>query len=222
MAVTMDGAMVGYTYNVTPTKSTVRTIIDSEASIAALIQSSRDQGTVRGTLGVDGTPLCRMYYLPEDNLPRPGDVVVTSGVGDLNDGRSFPKGIPIGTVRESTRADGEQQAVRRGGAAGGLSAHRIRDRAALSAGRAGGGGARLDRRGHQLHAAGFARARAYGADRQRLLPARAHAHAQPTPGPTVTVGEDGQEVLVTPAPTESTPNPARATSTRCPTRRPRT
>jgi len=76
----------------------VRTVIDSDASIAALIQSSRDQGTVRGTLGVDGTPLCRMYYLPEDNLPRPGDLVVTSGVG-----MSFPKGIPIGVVRESTR-----------------------------------------------------------------------------------------------------------------------
>ena len=98
MAVTMDGALVGYTYNVTATKSTVRTIIDSEASIAGLISSSRDQGTVRGTLGVDGTALCRMYYLPEDNLPRPGDLVVTSGVG-----MSFPKGIPIGTVRESTR-----------------------------------------------------------------------------------------------------------------------
>lgn len=103
MAVTMDGAMVGYTYNVTATKATVRTIIDSEASIAGLISSSRDQGTVRGTLGVDGTALCRMYYLPEDKLPRPGDLVVTSGVGDLNSGRSFPKGIPIGTVRESTR-----------------------------------------------------------------------------------------------------------------------
>lgn len=69
MAVTMDGAMVGYTYNVTPTKSTVRTIIDSEASIAALIQSSRDQGTVRGTLGVDGTPFaacttCRRITCP--------------------------------------------------------------------------------------------------------------------------------------------------------------
>lgn len=98
MAVTMDGALVGYTYNVTATKSTVRTIIDSEASIASLISSSRDQGTIRGTLGVDGTALCRMYYLPEDNLPRPGDLVVTSGVG-----MSFPKGIPIGTVRESTR-----------------------------------------------------------------------------------------------------------------------
>lgn len=98
MAVTISGALVGYTENVTETKSQVRTIIDSEASIAGLIQSSRDQGTVRGTLGIDGEPMCRMYYLPDDHLPRPGDVVITSGVG-----MSFPKGIPIGTVRESTR-----------------------------------------------------------------------------------------------------------------------
>lgn len=98
MAVTMDGALVGYTYNVTSNSCDVRTIIDSEASIAGLISTSRDQGTVRGTLGVDGQAMCRMYYLPEDHLPRPGDLVVTSGVG-----MSFPKGIPIGTVRESTR-----------------------------------------------------------------------------------------------------------------------
>ena len=98
MAVTMGGALVGYTYDVTSNKSKVRAIIDSEASIAGLIQSTRDQGTVRGTLGIDGQPMCRMYYLPDDHLPRPGDVVVTSGVG-----MSFPKGIPIGTVRESTR-----------------------------------------------------------------------------------------------------------------------
>ena len=98
MAVTISGALVGYTESTQAHKATVRTIIDSDASIAALIQSSRDQGTVRGTLGIDGTPLCRMYYLPDDNLPRPGDLVVTSGVG-----MSFPKGIPIGIVRESTR-----------------------------------------------------------------------------------------------------------------------
>lgn len=98
MAVTMDGALIGYTENVTSTKSVVRTIIDSEASIAGLISSSRNQGTVRGTLGIDGQAMCRMYYLPEGLLPRPGESVVTSGVG-----MSFPKGIPIGTVRESTR-----------------------------------------------------------------------------------------------------------------------
>jgi hypothetical protein len=49
-----------------------------------------------------------MYYLP-DNLPRPGDMVVTSGVGSTDEEDSviriiFPKGIPIGTVRESTRS----------------------------------------------------------------------------------------------------------------------
>ena len=98
MAVTISGALVGYTENTKKNEATVRTIIDSNASIAAIIQSSRDQGTVRGTLGIDGTPMCRMYYLPDDNLPRPGDLVVTSGVG-----MSFPKGIPIGEVRESTR-----------------------------------------------------------------------------------------------------------------------
>lgn len=98
MAVTISGALVGYTESTQAHKATVRTIIDTDASIAALIQSSRDQGTVRGTLGIDGTPYCRMYYLPDDNLPRPGDLVVTSGVG-----MSFPKGIPIGIVRESTR-----------------------------------------------------------------------------------------------------------------------
>ena len=98
MAVTISGALVGYTENVKETTSTVRCIIDSEASIAALIESSRDQGTVKGTLGIDGTYMCRMYYLSDDHLPRPGDTVVTSGVG-----MSFPKGIPIGTVRESTR-----------------------------------------------------------------------------------------------------------------------
>lgn len=98
MAVTISGALVGYTDSTEEHKSTVRTVIDSNASIAALIQSSRDQGTIRGTLGVDGTPMCRMYYLPDDNLPRPGDQVVTSGVG-----MSFPKGIPIGIIRESTR-----------------------------------------------------------------------------------------------------------------------
>ena len=98
MAVTISGALVGYTESTQAHKATVRTIIDSDASIAALIQSSRDQGTVRGTLGIDGKPMCRMYYLPDDNLPRPGDLVVTSGVG-----LSFPKGIPIGEVQESTR-----------------------------------------------------------------------------------------------------------------------
>lgn len=104
MAVVYDGGLVGYTYDVEETTSSVRCIIDSDATVFGMIQSSRDQGAVKGTLGIDGEARCRMYYLPENSLPRPGDVVVTSGVG-----MEFPKGIPIGTVRESTRGMDENK-----------------------------------------------------------------------------------------------------------------
>ena len=56
-------------------------------------------------MGINGEPTCRMYYLSENHLPRQGDTVVTSGVGV-----EFPKGIPIGVVRESTRGMEEGKA----------------------------------------------------------------------------------------------------------------
>ncbi|MCR4887030.1 MAG: rod shape-determining protein MreC [Clostridiales bacterium] len=98
MAVVAQGGLVGVTYDVKDYKCQVRCIINSDCTVAGLVQSSRDQGSVKGTLGTDGKPMCRMYYLPDSSLPRPGDVVVTSGVG-----LEFPKGIPIGYIRESTR-----------------------------------------------------------------------------------------------------------------------
>ena len=98
MAVVSNGGLVGYTYNTTNSTCKVATIIDSDTTIPALMESTREQGSVKGTFGVNGEAACRMYYLPENHLPRTGDTVVTSGVG-----MPFPKGIPIGTVRESTR-----------------------------------------------------------------------------------------------------------------------
>ena len=99
MAVITSEGLVGYVYEVFDSTSKIITIIDDQASLAALIESSRDQGAVKGTLGSTGEPLCRMYYLSADSVPRPGDRVITSGVGV-----SFPKGLLIGYVRESTRA----------------------------------------------------------------------------------------------------------------------
>ena len=99
MAVITSEGLVGYVYEVFDTTSKVITIIDDQASLAALIESSRDQGAIKGTLGSTGEPLCRMSYLSADSVPRPGDRVITSGVGV-----SFPKGLLIGYVRESTRA----------------------------------------------------------------------------------------------------------------------
>ena len=98
MAVVDNGGLVGVTYNTREHTCNVRCIINSDCTVAGLVQSSRDQGSVKGTLGTNGEPMCRMYYLPDNSLPRPGDMVVTSGVG-----LEFPKGIPIGYIRESTR-----------------------------------------------------------------------------------------------------------------------
>ncbi len=98
MVVCIRGALVGITYDVTENRSLVKGIIDRECEVAGLIESNRDQGTVSGTLSIDGKNNCRMYYLTFSTLPRPGDLVVTSGIGTR-----LPKGIPIGTVRESTR-----------------------------------------------------------------------------------------------------------------------
>ncbi len=99
MAVITSEGLIGYVYEVFSSTSKVITIIDDQASLAALIESSRDQGAVKGTLASTGEPLCRMYYLSADSVPRPGDRVITSGVGV-----SFPRGLLIGYVRESTRA----------------------------------------------------------------------------------------------------------------------
>ena len=199
MAVTMDGALVGYTYNVQEKSATVRTIIDSEASIAGLISSSRDQGTIRGTLGVDGTALCRMYYLPEDNLPRPGDLVVTSGVG-----MSFPKGIPIGTVKESTRGmESNKQFVVVNPQADFQhieyvivlryqpEAEDVEERSSsndsLSI--------------TPLDTAAPVPTIQIGNDFYQLAPT---PEPTPEPSPTVLIGEDGSEIVITPAPTDNT------------------
>lgn len=104
MAVVHSGGLVGYTYDVEAHQCKVLCIIDGDATVAAMVQSSRDQGSVKGTLSIDGTASCRMYYLPDNSLPRPGDLIVTSGVGV-----AFPKGIPIGYVRESTRGMDENK-----------------------------------------------------------------------------------------------------------------
>lgn len=199
MAVTMDGALVGYTYNVQETSATVRTIIDSEASIAGLISSSRDQGTIRGTLGVDGTALCRMYYLPEDNLPRPGDLVVTSGVG-----MSFPKGIPIGTVKESTRGmeSNKQFVVVEPQADFQHVEYVIVLRYQPDA-------LEVEERSSSndslaitpLESAAPVPTIQIGSDFYQLAPTPVPT---PEPSPTVIIGEDGQEIVVTPAPTNDT------------------
>ena len=99
MPVISGGSLVGYIDSVDRYRSVVRTVIDSNISIGVVIQSNtRDQGTLNGTIGMDGTAMCRVYLVEKSELPRPGDMVITSGIG-----MDFMDGIPIGVITESTR-----------------------------------------------------------------------------------------------------------------------
>jgi len=94
MAVVTEKGLVGRVIEVGGHWSKVLSIIDSQCAVSAIAQRSRDNGTLQGdTTLYDGEGLCRMVYLPQDATVREGDIVITSGLGDI-----FPKGLPIGTV----------------------------------------------------------------------------------------------------------------------------
>ena len=73
------------------TTSKVLFLNDANISVSALIQRSRQEGLVSGTMG----NALMMRYLPQDVDIQPGDTIVTSGLTNV-----YPKGILIGTVVE--------------------------------------------------------------------------------------------------------------------------
>ena len=96
MAVVADSGLVGVTCDVTENTCRVRCVISGECAVAALIQSSRDQGMVLGAMEATGEPLCFLEGWTADARFQSGGLVVTSGVGV-----AFLKGVPIGYIRDS-------------------------------------------------------------------------------------------------------------------------
>lgn len=89
MGVIAPSGVVGRVVKITPVSSVILLITDSNNAVTGLIQRTRDEGIVSGTLqgGV------RMKYIPLLSAVRERDVVVTSGLTG-----EFPKGLLIGTV----------------------------------------------------------------------------------------------------------------------------
>ena len=89
MTVMGPTGVVGQVISTTPTSATVRLLTDPQSGAAALVQSSRAEGVVRGSL--EGA-----LYLEDveaDVQVSVGDVVITSGLGG-----SYVRGLLIGTV----------------------------------------------------------------------------------------------------------------------------
>jgi len=81
--------VVGRVFQVSATSSRVLMLTDTSSAVDALVQRSRAPVVVEGRLG----NRCRILYLARADDARPGDRVVTSGLGDV-----FPKGLLIGQI----------------------------------------------------------------------------------------------------------------------------
>lgn len=88
--------VVGQIVSVSSHTATVRLLTDPQSGAAAMVQSSRAEGILRGSL----VGLLYLEDLDADAEVNVGDVIVTSGLGG-----SYARGLIIGTV---VKVDGQQ------------------------------------------------------------------------------------------------------------------
>lgn len=81
--------VIGQVSHTTEHSSTVRLLTDPNSGAAVMIQSSRKDGIVRGSIN----GVLYLEDLDEDVIPEVGDVIITSGLGG-----SYERGLIIGAV----------------------------------------------------------------------------------------------------------------------------
>ena len=90
MAVVTPDGIVGKVITAYPMASSVLLITDPDFAAGVVSQ----KGQVHGTLKGQGTPICRVDYVPFEEKVEPGEWLYTSG-----DDRIFPRGFPVGVVK---------------------------------------------------------------------------------------------------------------------------
>ncbi len=98
MAVITDKGLVGYTISTVSNTSKVVLITDERSSVSAMLQRTRDNGMVKGTIDPAPSGYLKMEFLPQDANLVKGDIVISSGLGGL-----IPKGVVIGEVAEAKK-----------------------------------------------------------------------------------------------------------------------
>ena len=96
LAVITDAGLVGRVSSVSLTRAQVILVGDPNCRVSALVENSaRDMGVLLAGGTLD-TSLVELTYLASSANLKPGQSVITSGLGGI-----FPKGIPIGQVVDS-------------------------------------------------------------------------------------------------------------------------
>ncbi|MBC8244462.1 MAG: rod shape-determining protein MreC [Verrucomicrobia bacterium] len=95
--ISVRGELVGRISEVGPLTSWVLLVGDPNCRFSALLKESRSQGGIVSPRQYSANPrMVELTYLPNDVEVRPGQAVVTSGLGG-----GFPKEIPVGQVVDS-------------------------------------------------------------------------------------------------------------------------
>ncbi len=88
-AVITPRGLIGQVFESSPTSSQIRSLTDAGSGVGAMVQRSRAVGMCQG----QGASTLRLTYLSKEADIKPGDIVITSGQGEI-----VPKGLPIGRV----------------------------------------------------------------------------------------------------------------------------
>lgn len=98
--VNATGYLVGVVTEAGLNWSTVRTVIDSDSSIGALIYRSGESAIAQGDFALMGQGQLRLAYLGADADVVTGDLIVTSGLGEY-----YPSQLVIGYVEDLRASD---------------------------------------------------------------------------------------------------------------------
>lgn len=90
MAVVTPDGIVGKVIGAYPVSSEVLLVTDPEFAAGVMSQSARARGTLKG----QGSPNCKIDYVPYEDKVEVGDWFYASG-----DDRIFPRGFPVGVVK---------------------------------------------------------------------------------------------------------------------------
>ncbi|MCE9608750.1 MAG: rod shape-determining protein MreC [Chthoniobacter sp.] len=102
-----EAGLVGKTTVVDDHTSTVVLIADETCKVSANVESTREQGIVRGERASNGAvPSIVLNFLSKQAALKPGQNVLTSGAGGV-----FPSGVVIGQVREFKARELDGQAT---------------------------------------------------------------------------------------------------------------
>ncbi len=90
--ITPDG-LVGHITDIGTSWAMVTTILDSQSTVAVMVERTEDLATVDGDVDLSSKGLCKMTYIPKDSSVTVGDIAKTSGFGGV-----YPKGLTVGKI----------------------------------------------------------------------------------------------------------------------------